>query len=96
MECVQMDQRMKEIRRKNGLGEPLPDAVQRVIDAATWANFCPSEGGYRDGRSVEDCYEELNAALNDFYGTDLEHDELGWITEAELDETLRPKLDAAD
>lgn len=44
----------------------------RIIEAAKWANFCPDAGGYRNGRSVEDCYEELNAALNDYYGTDIQ------------------------
>jgi hypothetical protein len=66
----------------------LPAEADRVIKAATLANFCPSAGGYRDGQSVEGCYEELTDALNAFYGSDVEAPLDEWITEQELDVML--------
>ena len=64
------------------------EKATKVIEAAKWANYCPDAGGYRDGRSVEDCYEELNDALNEFYGVNIEVPMEGWLTEVELDELL--------
>jgi hypothetical protein len=63
----------------------MPDKVLRVIEAAKFCNYCPDAGGYRDGRSVEDCYEELSAALNDYYGVHIDTPVSIWITEEELE-----------
>jgi hypothetical protein len=66
----------------------LPAAADRVIKAATRANFCPAAGGYREGESVEGCYEELTDALNAFYGSNVEAPLEEWISEQELDVML--------
>jgi hypothetical protein len=59
--------------------------AESVIEAATFCNWCPNAGGYSGGRSVEDCYENLNTALSEYYGVHTlacPMDE--WITENEL------------
>lgn len=69
--------------------QTLPEKVKRVIEAAKFCNYCPDAGGYADGRSVEDCYEELSAAMNDYYGVNINTPVLEWITEEELGDMLR-------
>ena len=64
------------------------DKVDAVIEAAKWANFCPDAGGYADGRSVETCYEDLNIAVNNYYGTNIDTPMQEWITEEELNTML--------
>lgn len=64
--------------------------LARVIEAAKWANYCPSAGGYRDGRSVEDCYEELGEAVNAYFGVDIDARTIEWVSEEELDAMLKP------
>ena len=67
----------------------LPEKVQRIIEAAKFCNYCPEAGGYVDGRSVEDCYEELSAALNNYYNVDISTPLSEWITEEQLEFMLR-------
>lgn len=66
----------------------MPEDVQRIIEAAKFCNYCPDAGGYLDGRSVEDCYEELNSALNSYYGVNIDTPVSEWITEEELEKLL--------
>lgn len=67
--------------------------LKRVLEAAKWANFCPDAGGYHGGRPVESCYEELNDAVNSYFGTDIETPITDWITEEELNKMLENKRD---
>lgn len=67
----------------------LPEKAKRVIEAAKFCNYCPDAGGYADGRSVEDCYEELSTALNDYYGVNIDTPISEWITEEELRDMLK-------
>lgn len=74
--------------RKASSAPTIPEGWQRVIEAAKWAIFCPDAGGYKDGRSVEDCYEELEAAVNAYFGTDIQAADIDYITEDELNSLL--------
>lgn len=64
------------------------ERLTQVLYWATLCNFCPSEGGYREGASIEGCYEGLDGAVQDYYGTDLPYPADEWWTEQELMEVL--------
>lgn len=72
---------------------PIPEKAQRVINAATFANFCPGEGGYSGGRSVEDCYQELHYSICDYYGVDLDIYEHPWWTEDEMCKAVKAEVE---
>lgn len=65
--------------------------IARVVEAARFACWCPDAGGFKNGRSMEDCYEELHDALQDLYNTDLDTD-LDWITEEEFNQMILPDI----
>jgi hypothetical protein len=57
-----------------------------IVDAALRWVYCPAAGGYRDGRSVEDCCEELAAAVEAMTKVVQSDD---WLTEEQSEERLR-------
>lgn len=72
-----------------------PDKIEKilkVVEAAKFVNYCPTAGGYKDGRSVEDCYEDLQNALTDYFGVYIETPMEDWITEEELEKILTKQL----
>lgn len=79
---------VRELQSQQGPTPALPDNVQRIVEAAMWANWCPDAGGYHGGRSVETCYEDLHQALCEYFATDLESPMSEWLSEEELKERL--------
>jgi hypothetical protein len=67
------------------------ELVQRLIEAAMWSNYCPEAGGYKYGRSAEDCYEELSAACEAYFGVSTETSVTQWWSEDELRAAIRRK-----
>lgn len=80
------DTKIKELEAKLAKAEV-------VIEAATFCNWCPDAGGYAEGRSVEDCYENLNEALSQYYGVHtIDWPMSEWITENQLRADLKIEL----
>jgi len=71
----------------------LPDMSRAalVIEAAKYVNFCPDAGGFNEGRSVEDCFEELDTAVQDYFGTKIQWPMQDWISEEDLEELIKRK-----
>lgn len=83
-----------QLRRRQSF-DRLSAVAERVIEAAKWLIFCPVMGGYRNGRSVEDCCEELGHAVNAYFGTDIEAPVEQWWGEEELDAALAKRAPTA-
>ncbi len=66
----------------------IPPKAQAIIDAAVMCNFCPDAGGYLDGQSVEGCYEALDTAIQDYYGSNLPYPTTEWWSEEEMRSAL--------
>jgi hypothetical protein len=65
----------------------------RMCEALLFAYYCPSEGGYRDGRAVEDTFEDMGRALEAHYKATLPSyvETQQWWSEDEM----RAAIDAA-
>ena len=64
--------------------DTIPEKAQNVILAAAYASFCPTAGSFLEGRSVEDCFEELTYAVNQYFGTHINSPMEDYISEDEL------------
>lgn len=67
-------------------------AQAKVVRAATLSNWCPTAGGYVNGPSIEDCYEELHLALCEYHNIvddAIESPNPNWISVDDLDLAIK-------
>lgn len=69
---------------------PFKDPIKAldVIEAAKWAVFCPEYGGYKEGISMETCFENLDDAVKQYFDTKIDTPVFTHWTQNELHEKL--------
>ena len=78
--------------------QPPAGGWQRIVEAALWCYFCPDQGGYRhdgerDGRSIEDTWEELAAAC-EAIGAKRDERPAAWMSEEDAEAAIAALLPA--